>query len=309
MLITPVLQRNKIFLVIAIFVFVGLIGSVGLVWISRRGKPSLTQPDLTILSFTYSPRNPTNEQEISFSVVLKNQGTGNAGNSTLLVRVDVDNNGSWDKDYEFWRNVGPLIAGEEITDGLDAFQLDGGTHKIEACTDPERVISESNKDNNCTSVIFTVATSGEQSFKPKQFVDEGNDWKKYSDDRCAGDINEETEFSIEVPENWTIENVVTFVSHTHYEFTGPQGWFQVTCGYAFGGAGCPKYSTIKLKTGEIECCLTEFSKGGEKQLSFGLAFLEVDKKTGKTFAFEAQLKSTPENRTLLDKILVSFELK
>lgn len=301
------LQRNKIFLVIAIFV--GLIGSVSLVWTSRRGRPSLTQPDLTTLSITYSPRNPTDEREVNFSIVLKNQGAGDAGNSTLLIRVDVDNNGSWDENYESWKDFSPLIAGEEITDSLGAFQLSSGIHKIEVCTDPERVISESNEDNNCASAIFTVATSGEQSFKPKQFLDEGGGWKKYSDDRCAGDINEETKFNIEVPEDWTIEKVVTFVSNTYYEFTGPQGWFQVTCGYAFGGAGCPKYSTIRLKERETTGCLTEFTKDGEKILSLGLAFLEVDKKTGKTFAFDAQLKSTPENRTLLDKILTSFELK
>lgn len=138
-------------------------------------------------------------------------------------------------------------------------------------------------------------------------------WKTYSYEHCGGEEIEEARysarFSIKLPGDWVARGVSDEDLNTYYEFTGPQGWFQVTCGYGGGGAGCPKYSTIRLKNREIEGCLGEVTEEGEEKLSLGLAFLDVDEKTGKTFAFDARLKSTPENEILLEKILASFELE
>ena len=44
-------------------------------------------PDLVISSFTHSPANPTTVDEITFTAVVKNIGTGSAGASTLSFKI------------------------------------------------------------------------------------------------------------------------------------------------------------------------------------------------------------------------------
>jgi len=125
------------------------------------GKTCTNQIDLIIQSgsLSFSPANPTEGNQMTFSGTVKNQGTDAAGGSSYAkLRIDIGNNGNWDK-FGTNQSTAALAAGAtEIEIWSNAWTATGGTHKFEICADFFSVIAESDEGNNCASKTFTVSS-------------------------------------------------------------------------------------------------------------------------------------------------------
>ncbi len=94
---------------------------------------------------------------LSFSVVVKNQGTERAFERFKVgLYLDVGNNEAFE--YSFTpQEVHPLEKGEETTlIWKNVWTQTPGTHTIGACADSEKTIQESLEKNNCETLEFTV---------------------------------------------------------------------------------------------------------------------------------------------------------
>ncbi|MBI2065382.1 MAG: hypothetical protein HYT62_05045, partial [Candidatus Yanofskybacteria bacterium] len=101
-------------------------------------------------------------QAVSFSATVRNSGTGNASvSSATRLRLDLDNNGSYDQTFTN-ASTGALIAGAtEVETWSSVWTAVVGTHKFEVCADTGSVVSESNEGDNCTTQTFTVSAPGQ----------------------------------------------------------------------------------------------------------------------------------------------------
>src|SRR3989344_3524690 len=123
-------------------------------------------PDLMVDSVTVSPSNPAPDTFFNVTAVISNGGnvntaqafpmyfkyrakTGNANPSTWINQQSVNP---------------PVIAGSKVDRTDQNLKLVAGTYEVEVCADKDgggviTVISESNENNNCKIVEFTVGVS------------------------------------------------------------------------------------------------------------------------------------------------------
>ncbi len=101
--------------------------------------------DLTIQEVTWLPDNPDIGENVTFTVPILNQGSGNS----ITSRVDflVDN------EILDYRWLGPIDAGEAETVYF-VWIVKGGVHKIRAIADPQRKVPESDETNNTKTITF-----------------------------------------------------------------------------------------------------------------------------------------------------------
>ncbi|MBI1998740.1 MAG: hypothetical protein HYS73_00175 [Parcubacteria group bacterium] len=95
--------------------------------------------------------------QLSFSAVVKNQGTERAFERFRVgLYLDIGNNEVFE--YSFTpQEVHPLEKGEETTlIWKNVWTQTPGTHTIGACADSEKIIQESLEKNNCETLEFTV---------------------------------------------------------------------------------------------------------------------------------------------------------
>lgn len=121
--------------------------------------------DLTVQSATFRPQNPTAGTKITFEGVEVNDGPGDAGTSFVSLRVDVDNDGSWDihpGQITIDSLPGTLAQTQYLftSTWIDTWTATAGTHRFEICADAGGSIAESDEGNNCRISNFTVASSG-----------------------------------------------------------------------------------------------------------------------------------------------------
>jgi subtilase family serine protease len=108
---------------------------------------NLPAPDLIIDKITWSPENPSIDDIITFSIVLKNQGNGSASFSRVHIYID-DSSRSYN-------NIQKIDAAATATTTF-AWKAQAGAHIITTVVDEENDITESDESNNEEAVAFSV---------------------------------------------------------------------------------------------------------------------------------------------------------
>ena len=110
---------------------------------------SLSLPDLTITSITWSPENLTIDETVTFEVTIENQGTGKAGIFQIAYYMD-DILLKTDSIYtaELSTSVNKTCTWEPQT----------GIHYFKAIVDSNKLVTESNENNNAVSAKIVPNT-------------------------------------------------------------------------------------------------------------------------------------------------------
>jgi len=114
------------------------------------------ESDLIVRSISILPENPIAGEFVTVSAVIKNQGKGDAAHAVTSLRIDAQNNGSWDivaSELE----LNSLNGGETTTlKWTNVWRTVKGFSRLEVCTDTNNELAEADTQNNCRSSIFNV---------------------------------------------------------------------------------------------------------------------------------------------------------
>ena len=113
-------------------------------------------PDLVVDSLTHEPANPTTDDNIEFTAVVKNAGDVVAGSSTLMFAIGGETPGSSNTLF----SIGVLQPGESETVVRTA-NLIAQSYINTATADFEQDVTESNEGNNTTTDSYTVTEPDE----------------------------------------------------------------------------------------------------------------------------------------------------
>ena len=105
-------------------------------------------PDLIVSNITWLPVNPSAGGEITFTVTITNQGSGRAAASRAACYID--------SRFISYLDIPELNAAAEAIKTLK-WQAISGTHSIRFLADFDDMLNESDRDNNDTTVMLTVA--------------------------------------------------------------------------------------------------------------------------------------------------------
>ena len=111
-------------------------------------------PDLVVESLTHSPSTPTTADTITFTAVVKNNGTGDAAASTLLFTVG----GETPKAPQTLYQVPALAPGGSFSVERQ-LSLEAANYSNTATADFAGQIAETNESNNTTTDSYTVTDS------------------------------------------------------------------------------------------------------------------------------------------------------
>ncbi len=106
-------------------------------------------PDLVIQDITWLPSHPSLKNIITFTVTIRNQGSGKAGFSRVGFYVD--------DVYRTTTGVGSLDPGVTVTKTF-FWKAQAGSHTIRVVADATDEVNEANETNNMKTVAFTTAT-------------------------------------------------------------------------------------------------------------------------------------------------------
>ncbi|WP_170943129.1 PGF-pre-PGF domain-containing protein [Methanosarcina spelaei] len=120
-------------------------------------------PDLKIESISLSPENPHPEENITFTVTVKNNGSAAAENSQINYDIKGNN-----ESYTGVTSIPALAAGETGTGTFFWTPENEGQIEVKATVDVENIISESDETNNEFTKTATV-------YKKTVSSDSGND--------------------------------------------------------------------------------------------------------------------------------------
>lgn len=119
-----------------------------------------TIPDLVIESVDIAPDPLRANQPLSFAAIVKNRGGASAKPSVATLRLDINNNGSWDIIAGAVSIPALAINGADTALWREVWAGTAGTYKFEICADavsePEFRITESIETNNCAIRTFVV---------------------------------------------------------------------------------------------------------------------------------------------------------
>jgi subtilase family serine protease len=104
-------------------------------------------PDLIIETITWSPEEPSESDTVTFSVIIKNQGSDITGSLRVAYYVD--------DTYLTSALVNPIDAGASANETF-SWIAQGGSHAIKAVADSNNEVTESDEANNENTVIFSV---------------------------------------------------------------------------------------------------------------------------------------------------------
>lgn len=108
--------------------------------------------DLIVAAIEWSPPNPAPGSLVQMRALIRNQGTADAGGSTVRFRVD----GIVKADL----SIGGLWAGTEMWAGFaNVGTYTAGSHTVQVCADALGQISEGDETNNCRSDVMRIATT------------------------------------------------------------------------------------------------------------------------------------------------------
>ncbi len=105
-------------------------------------------PDLIIQTITWSPESPTESDNVTFTVTIKNQGSGRADSSRVAYYIE----GS----PAVYQDVQEINAGALVTKTF-TWTARAGSHEIKAIADSNNVVTESDETNNERTVTFSVS--------------------------------------------------------------------------------------------------------------------------------------------------------
>ena len=104
-------------------------------------------PDLVIPDITWSPQNPSRDDDVTFNIAIKNQGGGRADPSLLGYYIDGV--------YQSLLNVGSLEAGASVNITF-TWQAQPDEHNIKAVADFPGNLTEADDANNEKTVTFST---------------------------------------------------------------------------------------------------------------------------------------------------------
>jgi len=107
---------------------------------------STLAPDLTIDTITWSPAGPSIGETVAFDVMIKNQGNGRAGSSSVYFYVD--------SSFKSYQEVQALDAGATGNKTF-TWKAQAGSHNIKAVADHNEKVTESDENNNEKTITFT----------------------------------------------------------------------------------------------------------------------------------------------------------
>lgn len=125
-------------------------------------------PDLVVMSVSASPANPTPGQAVTFSAVVKNQGTAATPSGTVVGVGFYVNGGT----VSTWSTTAQISAGQTVTmtanDGIAGalWNATAGTHTIVANVDDVNRMAESNESNNTRSMSLVVGSGTSTNSTP-----------------------------------------------------------------------------------------------------------------------------------------------
>lgn len=105
-------------------------------------------PDLIISDIAWSPTNPPVGDSVTFTVTIKNQGSGDALSSYVYYYID---GSKVDSD-----SVSSIQAGDTTTETF-SWTAKAGSHPVKADADATNKVSESNEDNNDATETFKAS--------------------------------------------------------------------------------------------------------------------------------------------------------
>jgi CARDB len=122
-------------------------------------NPPTSMPDLVIESITAVPANPLINQPVTFNVVIKNQGQGNATGFWVDLFIDTALPTDCSGAGQVYQHIDSLAAGASQTLMLNYTGFGtGGTHAVNGIIDTNCEVSESNDSNNTRSINVTVGS-------------------------------------------------------------------------------------------------------------------------------------------------------
>ena len=111
-------------------------------------SPSLA--DLIVQNIAWSPAEPSVNDKITFTVTVKNQGTGDSKKSGVDLRID--------SFYMGYRELEGIDA-DDTTQATFTWRAEAGLHEIKATADPRDNIPESDESNNEKIITFLTPPS------------------------------------------------------------------------------------------------------------------------------------------------------
>src|SRR4030043_88082 len=148
-------------------------------------------PDLIVSEVTWLPVNPGAGDNITFTVKIKNQGSGRAASSRAVSYIN--------NRFISYMNIPEINADTEATATFN-WVATGGTHMMEIIADYDRLLNENNTDNNNTYIYITIS--------PPDLIISNINW---------------------IPENPTIDETVTFIITVKNQGGGRALNFHVAC--------------------------------------------------------------------------------
>ncbi|MFC1961581.1 CARDB domain-containing protein [Chloroflexota bacterium] len=103
-------------------------------------------PDLIIENISWSPANPSVGDSVTFSITVKNEGSGRADNSRVTYYLEGTGNANL---------TTSAIEGGATTTTSFTWSATAGTRSLKAVADSAEMVVESNEDNNQKTVTFT----------------------------------------------------------------------------------------------------------------------------------------------------------
>lgn len=221
--------------------FVSLFALIGVATLLQ--SRAATGNDLVVTGVTMSPATPAAGQAVTFTAVVKNQGTTPTTAGTAVgVAFYVDNvRVSWNQS-----NTNSLAAGASVTLAANAgtpgatWTATSGPHTIRAVADDANVVpDESNEANNSFSTTLTIGNTGSLYLSP-----------------AAQTVNVGASLTtvIRLTPGVTVDGVEATVTYDQTKLTfvsvnGTGSPFDVELGPQTGGAGTVKITRGNLGTG------------------------------------------------------------
>ena len=113
----------------------------------RTASLSTLPPDLIIETITWSPASPSVEDTVTFTVTIKNQGSGKSDYSRVAYYID---DAYLTLDY-----VDPIDPGASAIETF-TWTAQAGSHAIKAVADSNNEVTESDETNNAKTITFPV---------------------------------------------------------------------------------------------------------------------------------------------------------
>lgn len=105
------------------------------------------RPDLIIEGITWSPASPSIGETVTFTIMVKNQGSTKTGSSKVCYFIDNVQQG-----YDYVSSIDP---GATTTETF-TWKAQDGTHTVRAVADYEETVDESDETNNGKTITFSA---------------------------------------------------------------------------------------------------------------------------------------------------------